>query len=125
MKPYLFALIIIALFIVIAATPAARRTFAPHRALPKHRTLALDHALASRRTPAAKLIFFDDFNTGHLDRSKWNVVVTGFHVNNELQAYVDSGKTLFEQNGQLVFQPCYTPGFVTHDGQHFDFISAR
>jgi beta-glucanase (GH16 family) len=85
--------------------------------------------LISPRTPlpprGPKVIFFDDFNTGHLDRTKWNVVVTGFHVNNELQAYVDSSKTLFEQDGQLVFQPDYTPGFVTRDGQHFDFISAR
>jgi beta-glucanase (GH16 family) len=81
--------------------------------------------LAGPGNPAPKIVFFDDFNTGQLDRSKWNVVVTGFHVNNELQAYVDSAKTLSEQNGQLVFQPAYTPGFVTKDGQHFDFISAR
>jgi beta-glucanase (GH16 family) len=72
-----------------------------------------------------KVVFFDDFNTGSLDRSKWNVVVTGFHVNNEQQAYVDSANTLFEENGSLVLQPCYAPGFVTRDGQHFDFISAR
>ena len=72
-----------------------------------------------------KVIFFDDFNTGHLDRSKWNVVITGFHVNNEQQAYVDSSQTLFEQDGSLVLQPSFAPGFVTQDGQHFDFISAR
>lgn len=72
-----------------------------------------------------KIIFFDDFNTGHLDRSKWNVETTGAHYNAELQAYVDSAKTLYEENGSLVIQPCYTPGFVTKDGQKFDFISAR
>src|ERR1700683_115093 len=92
-------------------------------------TLAITAATIPTPTPhkrhTAKVVFFDDFNTGQLDRTKWNVVVTGFHVNNELQAYVDSAKTLYEQNGQLVFQPAYTPGFVTKDGQHFDFISAR
>jgi beta-glucanase (GH16 family) len=73
----------------------------------------------------AKVIFFDDFSTGHLDRSKWNVELTGNHYNDELQAYVDSAKTLYEENGALVIQPEYAPGFVTKDGQKFDFISAR
>lgn len=72
-----------------------------------------------------KVIFFDDFKSSKLDTNKWNVVVTGFHVNNELQAYVDSNATLYVKNNQLVLQPLYSPGFVTHDGQHFDFISAR
>ena len=72
-----------------------------------------------------KVIFFDDFNTGHLDRTKWNVEITGSHYNAELQAYVDSTKTLYEENGSLVIQPEYAPGFVTKDGQKFDFISAR
>ena len=73
----------------------------------------------------AKVIFFDDFSTGHLDRTKWNVELTGNHYNDELQAYVDSAKTLYEENGNLVIQPEYAPGFVTKDGQKFDFISAR
>src|SRR6185437_15696930 len=73
----------------------------------------------------AKTVFFDDFTTPTLDRSKWNVVTTGMHVNNELQAYVDSDKTIYQQNGMLVLQPIYTPGFITKDGQHFDFISGR
>jgi beta-glucanase (GH16 family) len=77
------------------------------------------------RPKPGKVIFFDDFNTGQLDRSKWNVVVTGFHVNNEQQAYVDSANTLYEENGALVLKPCFSQGFVTADGQHFDFISAR
>ncbi|MGC8750414.1 glycoside hydrolase family 16 protein [Hydrotalea sp.] len=72
-----------------------------------------------------KVIFFDDFKSSKLDTSKWNVVVTGFHVNNELQAYVDSNATLYVKNNKLVLQPLYSPGFVTHDGQYFDFISAR
>jgi beta-glucanase (GH16 family) len=85
--------------------------------------LLLTGAASAPKTP--KVLFFDDFNTGQLDRTKWNVVITGFHVNNELQAYVDSATTLYEKDGQLVFQPAYAPGFITKDGQHFDFISAR
>ena len=81
-----------------------------------------------------KVIFFDDFSGEVLDRSKWNVQVTGFHVNNEQQAYVDSSRTLYlahgaeaegAENGALVLQPRYAPGFVTKDGKHFDFISGR
>jgi len=113
MKPYVLVLIFFTLIALVAAAPFTR--------IP----LAAVAPGEGRPSADTKLIFFDDFNTGHLDRSKWNVVVTGFHVNNELQAYVDSAGTLFEQDGQLVFQPCYTPGFVTRDGQHFDFISAR
>jgi beta-glucanase (GH16 family) len=108
MKKLLYCLAALAALVITpAATPHGKRAAAPHGA----------------RAP--KVVFFDDFNTGQLDRSKWNIVITGFHVNKELQAYVDSAKTLFEQNGLLVFQPAYTPGFVTQDGQHFDFISAR
>src|ERR1700760_2873634 len=77
------------------------------------------------RPHTAKVVFFDDFNTGHLDRSKWNVETTGNHYNDELEAYVDSAKTLYEENGSLITQPQYAPGFVTKDGQKFDFISAR
>ena len=47
-------------------------------------TIAALSAALPRPQKAPKVIFFDDFNTGQLDRSKWNVVVTGFHVNNEL-----------------------------------------
>ncbi|HEX3934008.1 MAG TPA: hypothetical protein VHW43_04980, partial [Puia sp.] len=70
-------------------------------------TLALiPHPTETPKTPhphrAAKVIFFDDFNTGHLDRSKWNVETTGNHYNDELEAYVDSAKTLYEENGNLV-----------------------
>ena len=35
-------------------------------------------------------VFFEDFNSKSLDRSKWNVEVTGQTVNDEQQAYVDS-----------------------------------
>lgn len=72
-----------------------------------------------------KLVFFDDFSGVQLDRSKWNVETTGMHVNNELQAYVDSGRTIYLENNHLVIQPRYDSGYVTKDGQRFDFISGR
>jgi hypothetical protein len=45
-------------------------------------------------TPSPAVLFFDDFTTGQVDRSKWNVIVTGRTVNNEQQAYVDSPDTI-------------------------------
>lgn len=81
-----------------------------------------------------ELIFWDDFSSGQLDRTKWNVRTTGKVVNNEQQAYVDSSETIYiaqipenadvEQN-VLVLQPRYRPGYTTFDGQRFDFISGR
>src|SRR5687768_17569669 len=41
-----------------------------------------------------RLIFADEFNSGSLDRSKWNVIGPDFWVNNEQQAYVDSPATI-------------------------------
>lgn len=72
-----------------------------------------------------KVLFFDDFTSANLDRSKWNVIITGDHFNDELQAYIDSASTLFVENGCLVFRPQYSPGFITKDGKRFDFTSAR
>lgn len=82
----------------------------------------------------SNLIFFDDFSLGRLDRSKWNVRITGRVVNNEQQAYVDSSETVYITSGRhvpgagdsvLVLHPRYRPGFITPDGQQFDFISGR
>ncbi|NEU08525.1 glycoside hydrolase family 16 protein [Flavihumibacter sp. R14] len=82
----------------------------------------------------SNIVFFDDFSGPGLDRSKWNVIVTGFNVNNEQQAYVDSSATIYTvkgdraegaENGALVIEPIYLPGFVTADGQKFDFLSGR
>jgi len=81
-----------------------------------------------------EIIFFDDFSTDTLDRTKWNVIITGGVVNNEQQAYVDSSLTVSiirgteaegAQNGALVLQPRYSPGFKTKEGKSFDFISGR
>ena len=84
-------------------------------------------------SPNKSIIFFDDFSYTRLDSAKWNVETTGMHFNNELQAYVDSNSAISfingtaegAQNGALVLQPHFTPGFVTKDGQKFDFISGR
>jgi len=85
-------------------------------------------------TKEAATVFFDDFSGSKLDTTKWNVETTGMHFNDELQAYVDSAATLSfvkgaaaegAENGALVLQPKFAPGFVTKDGQKFDFISAR
>lgn len=79
-------------------------------------------------------IFFDDFSGDALDRSKWNVRVTGGTVNNEQQAYVDSSSTIYiahgaqaegANNGALVLQPRFSAGFATKEGKKFDFISGR
>jgi len=86
--------------------------------------------LAQQTTPVnsakkGKVLFFDDFKSAQLDRTKWNAEITGTHFNDELQAYVDSAATFYIENNILVLQPHFTPGFLTKDGQKFDFISAR
>jgi hypothetical protein len=77
-------------------------------------------------------IFFDDFSTGKLDRSKWNVVTTGTVTNHEQQAYIDSPETIYlipgepeDANGVLVIHPRWRPGTRTSEGQSFDFVSGR
>lgn len=81
----------------------------------------------------SQVIFFDDFSDS-LDRSKWNVVITGGTVNNEQQAYVDSSSAIYiakgaeaegADNGALVLQPRFSAGFTTKEGKKFDFISGR
>lgn len=80
------------------------------------------------------VVFFDDFAGPSLDRSKWNVIITGFTVNDEQQAYVDSAITIYTvngksaagaKNGALVIEPIFSPGFKTPEGNTFDFISGR
>ena len=81
-----------------------------------------------------RTVFFDDFSGSELDRSKWNVIVTGRTVNDEQQAYVDSPDVLYlargadaagAANGALVIRPRFRKGFTTPEGQAFDFISGR
>src|SRR4026209_1317420 len=75
------------------------------------------------------VLFFDDFTGPELDRSKWNVIVTGRTVNNEQQAYVDSRDTIDfvsgaaaegAGNGALAIRPRFRPGFQTPEGRTFD-----
>lgn len=83
---------------------------------------------------AGAILFLDDFGTGELDRTKWNVVTTGPVYNRELQAYVDSrrvvsfaapGEIEGSDTGALVLAAHHEPGFTTSDGQRFDFLCGR
>jgi hypothetical protein len=71
------------------------------------------------------VVFVDDFRGADLDRSHWNVIVTGQTVNDEQQAYVDSPEVLSVTNGTLVIRPRFRQGFKTPEGRGFDFISGR
>jgi beta-glucanase (GH16 family) len=94
-------------------------------------------AAAGRQAPPASsgdVVFFDDFSGPSLDRTKWNVEVTGRTVNNEQQAYIDSADTIAfvsgadaegAENGALAVRPQFRKGFVTPQGKTFDFVSGR
>lgn len=80
------------------------------------------------------VLFFDDFSSKELDRSKWNVRITGNIYNDEQQAYVDSPETIYvisereapgANQGALVFHPRYRPDYVSPEGDRFDFVSGR
>ena len=100
-----------------------------------HFTYAQNTATKKQTSSApVKTVFFDDFSAPALDRSKWNVIITGQTVNNEQQAYVDSSATIYiakgkeaagANNGALVIQPRFSPGFTTKEGKKFDIISGR
>ena len=72
-----------------------------------------------------EVVFFDDFSAPTLDRTKWNVEVTGRWVNDEQQAYVDSEEVIHVDDGVLVIEARPRPGFVTAEGRKFDFVSGR
>lgn len=93
-----------------------------------------DRATAPRSGPTNEPLFFDDFSSGRLDRSKWNVRTTGRVVNDEQQAYIDAPDTVFVSSGTetegadgnvLVLQPRFRPGYTSPDGDRFDFVSGR
>ena len=78
------------------------------------------------------VIFEDNFDSGSLDRSKWNVIGPDFWVNNEQQAYFDSPETIFFEDGVegadggvLVLKPVWKPGMDTNAEREADFISGR
>ncbi len=106
---------VLGLALVVAASPAAR-------------------GQQNDAGATGKTIFFDDFSGPQLDRSKWNVEVTGRTVNNEQQAYVDSTDDIAlvsgdaadgAENGALAIRPHYQKGFLTPEGRSFDFTSGR
>lgn len=70
-------------------------------------------------------IFYESFNAKTLDRSKWNVEVTGRTVNNEQQAYVDSAIVLRQSKGMLHITPVYRPGYTSAQQKKYDFLSGR
>lgn len=77
-------------------------------------------------------IFYDNFTGSELDTSLWNVRITGFVVNNEQQAYINSKDVLFishdaegADKGALVIKAVYNPGFTTPEGRKMDFNSGR
>ena len=89
---------------------------------------------AKQSPPEATVLFMDDFSANELDRSKWNVRLTGAVYNNEQQAYVDSSEIIYvateqeapgAKGGALVFHPRYRPGHVSPEGDRFDFVSGR
>jgi beta-glucanase (GH16 family) len=88
----------------------------------------------NKQPSESEILFFDDFTFNELDRSKWNVEITGPVYNSEQQAYVDSPETIYIEkreetsenvNGVLVIHPRHCPGFLTSEGKRFDFISGR
>lgn len=70
-------------------------------------------------------LFYESFNGNQLDRTKWNVEVTGRTVNNEQQAYVDSTAVLSQVNGELLIKPVYHPGYTSNMQKKYDFLSGR
>ena len=80
------------------------------------------------------VVFFDDFIGPELNRSNWNVTITGQTVNGELQAYVDSAETISivkgdeaaaAENGALRIRGVWKPGFTSPQNRQYDFISGR
>lgn len=93
-----------------------------------------DAGMATAAAQNGELLFADEFDSGTLDRSKWNVVGPDFWVNNEQQAYVDSPDTISflpagsvagSDGGVLVLKPQFREGFKTPTGRTADFVSGR
>ena len=81
---------------------------------------------------AGGTLFFDDFTSADLDRSKWTPEVWGHTVNDEQQAYIDSRDVISisrgdegAENGALVIAARHRPGYVAKTGRKFDFVSGR
>lgn len=76
-------------------------------------------------------VFFDDFNTGELDRSVWNVRGPDLWVNREEQVYIDSSWTVAvnegtdDADGVLSLTARYAPGWEAPRDRVEDFVSGR
>jgi beta-glucanase (GH16 family) len=79
-------------------------------------------AIAQQKTDT---VFYENFSASTLNRSVWNVEVTGHTVNNEQQAYVDSASVLSQLNGFLSIKPVYHPGYISDMKKKYDFLSGR
>ncbi|MGN6177810.1 MAG: glycoside hydrolase family 16 protein [Mucilaginibacter sp.] len=75
--------------------------------------------------PKGDTLFYENFNSPSLNRTVWNVEVTGHTVNNEQQAYVDSANTISIANGMLHITPVYHPGYISNQQRKYDFLSGR
>lgn len=104
------------------------------RLIPMAVLLTIISAKAQQTQPKTDTVFFEDFNENTLDRTKWNVEITGNTVNNEQQAYVDSAATLSlvhgtaaegAKNGALLIKAVYQQGFTSKENKKYDFISGR
>jgi beta-glucanase (GH16 family) len=96
--------------------------------------LTLSASAQKHQTKKVDTVFFEDFNEKTIDRSKWNVEVSGTTNNDEQQAYVDSASTLFfvknakalgAKNGALVLKAVYHKGYTSKEKKTYDFLSAR
>lgn len=83
---------------------------------------------------AGRVVFDDEFDGDALDRARWTVRVTGRTVNEEQQAYVDDSTTLRivhgaaargADGGALEIRGRSRPGYLTPEGNKFDFVSGR
>ncbi len=82
-----------------------------------------------------RTLFFDDFTTRELDRSRWTPEVWGHTVNNEQQAYIDAPEVIAAvegdaaagaESGALAITARHRAGFVAEKtGRTFDFVSGR
>lgn len=89
---------------------------------------------AQQASSGDEIVFADEFNAPSLDRSSWNVIVTGRVVNNEQQAYIDSSDTIAFVSGEaaegadggaLAIRALKRDGFTSPEGRAFDFVSGR
>jgi beta-glucanase (GH16 family) len=99
-------------------------------------TISASAQKTHNKNQAKKLdtIFFENFNQKELDRSKWNVEVSGTTNNDEQQAYVDSTSAIYlmnnaaeegAANGALVLKALYHPGYTSKENKKYDFLSGR